>query len=439
MKITIIGSGYVGLVSGICFASIGHDITCIDINEKKIADLNNGKIPIFEPGLSELLAKVKMAGNINFSTDLSFSLKDCAAVFIAVGTPQGEDGSADMSYVLAAAKEIYDLCKKTGKKDLVVVTKSTVPVGTADEIRKIVGDNIKVASNPEFLREGNAIDDFMNPDRIVIGCDDALSAEVLSEIYKPLEGKRLVKTTTKTSELIKYTANAFLATKIAFINEIADLCEKTGADIKELAAAVGLDSRIGEKFLNPGPGFGGSCFPKDVSAIINTAKNNGVDLSIVSEVEASNKRRKASMAKRIIANLGGYEKAKGKNVAVLGLAFKANTDDIRYSPAIYILKELLKAEINIKASDFEAIENTKRELAGFDNIEYFDDLYEAVRDCDLMAVLTEWPEYKELDLERIKKNMRANSICDLRNMLDKKSVEKLGFKYDHIGNYKNND
>ena len=436
MNITIIGSGYVGLVSGVCFADIGHNVTCIDKDQGKIETLNEGEIPIFEPGLKELLAKNTDAGRINFTTDLENHLENCDAIFIAVGTPQDEDGSADMSYVLAASREINDLCRKIGKKDLVIATKSTVPVGTADKIREIIGTEIKVASNPEFLREGNAIDDFMNPDRIVIGCDDELSDSVLSEIYKSFGPEKLIKTTTRTSEMIKYTSNAFLATKIAFINEVADLCEKTGANIEELARATGLDSRIGEKFLNVGPGFGGSCFPKDVSAIINIADKAATNLSIVRAVEHSNEERKASMAKRV---LGHLNEIGGKNVAVLGLAFKANTDDIRYSPAVFVTKELAKSGFNVRASDFEAIENSKRELAEFNNIEYFDDLYEAVNGTDMTVILTEWPEYKELDLGRIKELMNGNLICDLRNMLDGEAVKNAGLKYDYIGKYKNND
>ncbi len=435
MNITIIGSGYVGLVSGICFADIGHNVTCIDKDKGKIEGLKNGEIPIFEPGLEELLTK--NSARIEFSDDLRLNLATCDAVFIAVGTPQGEDGSADMSYVLAAAQEVDSLCAQIGKEDLVIVTKSTVPVGSADEIRKVVRKGTKVASNPEFLREGNAIDDFMNPDRVVIGCDDEFSAKILGEIYRPLKQAKLVRTSTRTSELIKYTSNAFLATKIAFINEIANLCEESGANIKELAKAVGLDSRIGEKFLNVGPGFGGSCFPKDVLALINTAKNHGVDLSIIESVDASNKNRKASMARRIIDALGGSKNAKGKTVAVFGLAFKANTDDIRYSPAIFVTRELLKAGVKVRASDFEAIKNAKNELADFENIEYFEDLYEASRGADLLAILTEWPEYRDLDLTYIKEVMNGDLICDLRNMLDENKVLSVGLKYDYIGKYKN--
>lgn len=440
MNITIIGSGYVGLVSGICFARLGHNVTCIDNQEEKIHTLNKGEIPIFEPGLKEMLADARSNNLISFSSDLSAHIANCDAVFIAVGTPQDEDGSADLSYVLTAAQEINDLCLDLNKKDLILVTKSTVPVGTAEKIKKITKNSgLKIASNPEFLREGNAIEDFMKPDRVVIGCDDELSSEALRKIYSPLTEVRIVETDTKTSELIKYTSNALLATKIAFINEIANLCEKTGANIKELSKATGLDSRIGEKFLNVGPGYGGSCFPKDVNALIRTGKDNEVNLSIIDAVESSNVNRKKSMAHRIISQLGGLDQAKGKVVAILGLAFKANTDDIRYSPAIATTKELVKHGIAIRASDFEAIKNSKRELANEDGINYFVDPYKAIENTDLVAILTEWPQYSELDIARIKESMRGNIICDLRNMLNKQEVESYQLQYDYIGKYQNND
>lgn len=440
MKIIIIGTGYVGLVSGTCLASIGHDVGCVDINKKKVATLKNGHIPFFEPGLSELVTEATAAKKLNFSTKISDYIKDCKAIFIAVGTPQDEDGSADLSHVLTAAQKINDLCLKFNKKDLILVTKSTVPVGTAEKIKEITKNSgLRIASNPEFLREGNAIEDFMKPDRLVIGCDDELSSKTLRKIYSPLAEAIIVETDTKTSELIKYTSNALLATKIAFINEIANLCEKTGANIKELSKATGLDSRIGEKFLNVGPGYGGSCFPKDVNALIRTGKDNDVNLSIISAVETSNVNRKKSMAHRIISQLGGLDQAKGKVVAILGLAFKANTDDIRYSPAIATTKELAKHGIAIRASDFEAIENSKGELANENNINYFEDPYEAIKGTDLVTILTEWPQYSELDITRVKESMRGSIICDLRNMLNKQEVESHQLQYDYIGKYQNND
>ncbi len=427
MNITIIGSGYVGLVSGVCFADIGHNVTCIDKDQGKIETLNSGEIPIFEPGLKELLAKNVTAGRISFSTDLGESLAQCDAIFIAVGTPQDEDGSADMSYVLAASKEINELCGQIGKKDLAIVTKSTVPVGTADKIREIIGEEIKIASNPEFLREGNAIDDFMNPDRIVIGCDDELSDTILSKIYESFGTEKLVKTTTKTSELIKYTSNAFLATKIAFINEIADLCEKTGANIEELARATGLDSRIGEKFLNAGPGFGGSCFPKDVSAIINIADKAETNLSIVRTVEYSNEERKASMARRVIAHL---DEIGGKNVAVLGLAFKANTDDIRSAASTVIGPLLSKQGAEIIRYDpavgAEIVEHVP-------TMEVAKSIDEALTGADAAVVLTEWAEIGAVDWSTKSELMRRRVVVDLRNLYNPARMAAIGFNYMSLG------
>lgn len=369
MKITIIGSGYVGLVSGICFAKIGHEITCVDKDESKISKLKSGIIPIFEPGLEELLDESVKAKKISFTTDLKTALNGSNAVFIAVGTPQDEDGSADLSYVLSAAKEIAELSNSYK----LIITKSTVPAGTGEKIKNLVKKtnpklDFAVASNPEFLREGAAIDDFMNPDRIVVGVADEKSQKIFAEIYQKFPKEKLVTTDIITAELIKYASNSFLATKISFINEMADLCEIVGGDIKQLSGAMGLDSRIGEKFLNPGPGFGGSCFPKDIMAILNVAKENNVKLSLIDSVVTSNKQRKIKMVEKITAALDG--KIKDKKIALLGLAFKANTDDIRYSPAITIAKELLKKGAKISATDPEAIENSKRELVEFKNISF---------------------------------------------------------------------
>jgi len=428
MKITVIGSGYVGLVSGICFAKLGHEITCVDKNEDKISQLNSGIIPIFEPGLKELLEEVKQAKKISFTTNLGSALKDSKAVFIAVGTPQGEDGSADLSYVLAAVKEIAEISDSYK----LIVIKSTVPAGTGAKIEKLLATtNSKIqfgiASNPEFLREGAAIDDFMNPDRIVIGANDEKSQKILEEIYASFPTEKLVKSDIITAELIKYAANSFLATKISFINEMADLCEKTGGNIRQLAKAIGLDSRIGSKFLNPGPGFGGSCFPKDILAILNVSKENNVELSLIESVVVSNKKRKLNMAKRITEILGGN--VKDKKIAVLGLAFKGNTDDIRYSPSIFIIKELLKAGAQIFAHDFEAINNSKLELKDFTNINFISDIYETTKDRDIVVIATEWPQYGKLDLSKIS----TKKILDLRNMLDGKKARELGFEYFSIG------
>jgi UDPglucose 6-dehydrogenase len=428
MKITIIGSGYVGLVSGICFAKLGHEVACIDKDESKISKLNSGIIPIFEPSLKELLAEVSAAKKITFSTNLKDGLKNSEVVFIAVGTPQDEDGSADLSYVLAAAQEIAELSNSYK----LIVTKSTVPTKTGEKISKLVKATnpqleFSVASNPEFLREGAAIDDFMNPDRIVIGVADEKSRKIFDEIYAKFPKEKLIYTGIVTAELIKYAANSFLATKISFINEMADLCEVVGGDIKQLSRAIGLDSRIGEKFLNPGPGFGGSCFPKDILAILNVAKENNISLSVIDSVITSNKKRKVRMAEKISAVL--KDEIKNKKIALLGLAFKGETDDIRYSPAVVIAKELAKKGAKISAHDFEAIENSRKELAEFSNISFFEDVYEATKDADLIVIATEWKKYRELDLTKIK----TKKIVDLRNLFDAKKMKELGFEYHYVG------
>lgn len=432
MKITVIGSGYVGLVSGICFAKLGHSVTCVDKDERKIASLKQSIIPIFEPNLKELLEEVKAAGKINFSTNLKDGLDVSEVVFIAVGTPQDEDGSADLSYVLAAAKEIAELSNSYK----LVVTKSTVPAKTGEKIKKLIKEtnpNLEfgVASNPEFLREGAAISDFMNPDRIVVGCEDEKAKKIFAEIYQSFAPEKLVYSDIVTAELIKYASNSFLATKIAFINEMADLSEIVGGDIKKLAKAMGLDERIGEKFLNVGPGFGGSCFPKDILAILNVAKENDVNLSLIDAVVSSNKNRKNKMVKKIAAAL--ENNLQDKKIALLGLAFKGNTDDIRYSPAIAIAKDLLQKGVKIAAHDFEAIENSKKEFAEFKNIEFCEDLYETLKDANLIVVATEWNEYKSIDFDKIKKLSKCRKIVDLRNLFDVNEVENLGFKYFYIG------
>ncbi len=419
MKITVIGSGYVGLVSGVCFAKLGHEVACVDKDEKKISQLKSGIIPIFEPGLSELLAEVK----ISFTTNLKEGLDGSSVVFIAVGTPQDEDGSADLSYVLAAAKEVAELSNSYK----LIVTKSTVPAGTGAKIKALVKQvnpqlDFAVASNPEFLREGVAINDFMNPDRIVVGVEDEKSQKIFEEIYAKFAPEKLVSTDIITAELIKYASNSFLATKISFINEMSDLCEAVGGNIKQLARSVGLDSRIGEKFLNPGPGFGGSCFPKDILAILNVAKENSVELSLIDSVISSNQKRKIIMVEKILA-------VPAKKIALLGLAFKANTDDIRYSPAITIAKELAKKDVKIFAHDFAAIENSKRELAEFKNISFFEDVYEAAADADVIVIVTEWEEYRALDFSKIK----SKKIIDLRNLFDAKEMRKKGFEYHCVG------
>lgn len=431
MKITIIGTGYVGLVSGICFAKLGHDVICVDKIATKITQLKNGEIPIFEPGLKELLREVYDAKKISFTTDLKSAVENSATIFIAVGTPQDEDGSADLSYVLQAATDIANYANSSK----LIVTKSTVPAGTGVKIKNLLTKtnphiNFLIASNPEFLREGSAIYDFMHPDRIVIGCEDDISQKILSEIYQNFPSEKIVATDIVTAELIKYSSNSFLAAKISFINEMADLCEALGGDIKKLSYAMGLDERIGNKFLNPGPGFGGSCFPKDILAIINIARENNIKLSLIESVIGSNKVRKIKMAQKISDIFEG--KIKNKKIALLGLAFKANTDDIRYSPAIAIAKELLKSGAEILAHDFAAIKNAAEELKEFSNIKFFTDPYAALQEADLIVIATEWAEYK-LDLEKIKNISQCRTILDLRNIFNKEVVKKAGFNYFYIG------
>jgi len=433
MKIVVIGTGYVGLVSSICFAKIGHQVIAVDKISTKIDQLKTGQIPIYEPGLKEMLGEVTALNNISFTTNLQEALIDAKAVFIAVGTPQDEDGSADLSYVLEASKEIA----KYSTSSKLIVTKSTVPTKTGEKIKKLLSEvnpQIKfyVASNPEFLREGCAVDDFMQPDRIVIGCDDEHSKKILEEIYQFFPASKIFQTDIVTAELIKYGSNSFLATKIAFINELADLCEMVGANIKDLARAMGQDSRIGEKFLNPGPGFGGSCFPKDILALLNIAKTNNANLSLVDAVVKSNNNRKNLMVKKIINILDGD--IKNKKIILLGLAFKANTDDIRYSPSISIAKELAKMNAHIFAHDFQAKINAQNELKDFNNIHFVDDIWPALDNCDLMIIATEWDQYRKLDLAKIKKIAPQIKIIDLRNILDKNELKKHGFTFDFIGN-----
>jgi len=434
MNITIIGTGYVGLVSGICLAKLGHKINCVDKDQKKIHCLKSGDIPIFEPGLKELLAEVK--DNISFCDNLDEGLKDSQAVFIAVGTPQDEDGSADLSYVLAAAKEIAEISNSYK----LIITKSTVPAGTGAKVKELIAKanpnlEFDIASNPEFLREGMAIDDFLQPDRIVIGFENEKAGKILQEIYANFADEQIVKTDIITAELIKYASNSFLATKISFINEMADLCEIVGGDIKKLSFAMGLDSRIGNKFLNPGPGFGGSCFPKDIMAILNIAKEKKVSLSLIDSVILSNKNRVQKMLKKV-ENLLDND-LKNKKIALLGLAFKANTDDIRYSPAINLAQNLSKNLAIVNAHDFEAINNSKKELETYKNINFFLDPYDAIKDADLIVIATEWPEYKNIDLERIKTLTKSRKILDLRNLFDATKMAKLGFEYDYVGNKSN--
>ena len=433
MKIVVIGTGYVGLVSSICFAKIGHDVIAVDKIANKIELLKKGEIPIYEPGLKEMLSEVVDKKKISFTTDLNEALIDAKAVFIAVGTPQDENGSADLSYVLEASKEIA----KYSTSSKLIVTKSTVPAKTGQKIKELVkkiNPNVEffVASNPEFLREGSAVEDFMQPDRIVIGYDDQSAKKILEEIYNFFPSSKIFHTNIITSELIKYGSNSFLATKIAFINELADLCENIGGNIKDLSKAMGQDSRIGEKFLNPGPGFGGSCFPKDILALVNTANASNTDLSLIKTVVKSNNNRKNLMVKKILKILDGD--FLNKKILWLGLAFKGNTDDIRYSPSIAIIKEIAPQIATIFAHDFEAKNNALIELDDYKNIEFIDDIYHEIAKCDLMVIATEWEQYRQINLAKIKELNPNLKILDLRNILDENEVKKFAFTYDFIGN-----
>ena len=432
MRIAMIGTGYVGLVSGACFADFGHHVTCVDKDAGKIAALKRGEIPIFEPGLDALVKTNADAGRLDFTTDLKGPVGEADAVFIAVGTPSRRgDGHADLSYVHAAAAEIA--AALTGFT--VVITKSTVPVGTGDEVERIIREtnpqaDVVVASNPEFLREGAAIRDFKHPDRIVVGTDDERARKVTTDIYRPLYLNQapLMFTGRRTAELIKYAANAFLATKITFINEIADLAEKAGADVQEVARGIGLDNRIGGKFLHAGPGFGGSCFPKDTRALVKTAQDHDVPLRIVEAVLAVNDNRKRAMARKISAALGGN--LRGKTVAVLGLTFKPNTDDMREAPSIPLITALRDQGAVVRAYDPVGMEQAKHELP---EIDYAADPYSCAKGADALVIVTEWEQFRALDLERLKAEMSQPVVIDLRNVYRPEEMAELGFTYESVG------
>ncbi|WP_294442551.1 UDP-glucose/GDP-mannose dehydrogenase family protein [uncultured Sphingomonas sp.] len=432
MRIRMVGSGYVGLVSGACFADFGHDVICVDKDQSKIDALLDGRMPIYEPGLDELVARNVAAGRLRFSTDLGDSVKDAEAIFIAVGTPSRRgDGHADLSYVYAAAKEIAGAI--TGFT--VIVDKSTVPVGTGDEVERIVREanpdaDFAVVSNPEFLREGAAIDDFKRPDRVVVGGDDERAMAVMRQIYRPLTLNRslVIEMSRRAAELTKYAGNAFLATKITFINEIADLCEKVGADVQDVARGIGLDNRIGSKFLHAGPGYGGSCFPKDTLALLKTAQDHDAPQRIVEAVVAVNDNRKRAMGRKVISAMGGD--VRGKTVAVLGLTFKPNTDDMRDSPAIAVIQTLQDAGATIRAFDPEGTEQAKKVL---DNVVYCDGPYEALEGSDAVAIVTEWDAFRALDLDRVKSLLSAPVMVDMRNIYPRDMIEKAGFTYHAVG------
>jgi len=428
----MIGSGYVGLVSGACFADFGHDVYCVDKDAGKIERLLAGVMPIYEPGLDDLVERNVKAGRLRFTTTLAEGVKDADAVFIAVGTPSRRgDGHADLSYVYAAAKEIGEAI--TGYT--VVVTKSTVPVGTGDQVERIIREanpdaEFGVVSNPEFLREGAAIDDFKRPDRIVIGSEDDRATEVMRQVYRPLYLNQapILVTGRRTAELIKYAGNAFLATKITFINEIADLCEKVGANVQEVARGIGLDNRIGSKFLHAGPGYGGSCFPKDTLALLKTSQDYEAPQRIVEAVVAVNDTRKRAMGRKVIHAMGG--EVRGRTVAVLGLAFKQNTDDMRDSPAIAVIQALTDAGAHVRAFDPEAAEQARPLLP---DIEYATGPYEAIDGADALVVVTPWDAFRALDLRRIAGMLTQPIVVDLRNIFDPGEVRAAGLTYTGVG------
>jgi len=432
MRIAVVGSGYVGLVSGACLADFGHTVFCIDKDASKIERLEQGIMPIFEPGLAELVAKNRRDNRLFFSTDLPASVKGVDAVFIAVGTPSRRgDGHADLQYVYDATREIARAL--TGP--CVVITKSTVPVGTGDEVERILKEErpeleVSVVSNPEFLREGAAINDFKRPDRIVVGAEDQRGRDVLAAIYRPLYLNQapLVFTGRRTSELIKYAANAFLATKITFINEIADLCEAVGANVQEVARGIGLDNRIGSKFLHAGPGYGGSCFPKDTLALIRTANDHAVPLSIVESVVLANDKRKRAMARRVIAAFDGH--VRGKTIAILGLTFKPNTDDMRDAPSISIIQALQDAGAHIRAYDPEGVEQAKHVLT---DVEYAPSALACLDGADAACIVTEWDEFRALDLVDLARRLKSPVLVDLRNIFRPDEARAAGLTYSSIG------
>ena len=446
MNICVIGTGYVGLVAGTCFAESGNDVTCVDIDAKKIDRLNNGDVPIYEPGLEELIKRNKDDGRLKFTTDLSTAVKESLICFIAVGTPPGEDGSADLKYVLEVARGIG----KAMDGYRVIVDKSTVPVGTADKVKDAVRSELQkrgvsyefdVVSNPEFLKEGAAIDDFMKPDRVVIGADGKKAAEIMEELYSPFvrTNKPILVMDVKSAEMTKYAANAMLATKISFINEIANLCELVGADVANVRRGIGSDSRIGFEFLFPGVGYGGSCFPKDVQAIIRTGSEYGYDLKILKAVEAVNYRQKEVLVDRILRHFqgsgvsgqGSAKPLEGKTIGIWGLSFKPRTDDMREAPAITIINSLLEFGAKIKAHDPEAMDEARKVFG--DRIEYVKDNYEVVRDADALVVITEWNEFRRPNFDKMKSLMKSPVIFDGRNIYEPKEMKEHGFTYYGIG------
>src|SRR3990167_11257488 len=434
MKIAMVGSGYVGLVSGACFADFGHEVVCIDKDQSKIDRLHAGVMPIYEPGLDALGASNFKAGRLSFTTDLAEGIAGASAIFIAVGTPSRRgDGHADLSFVYAVAREVGESLSN----DAVVVTKSTVPVGTGDEVERIIGDSgcahrVSVVSNPEFLREGAAIGDFKRPDRIVIGAEDDFGRDVMREVYRPLflNESPILFVGRRSSELIKYAANAFLATKITFINEMADLCERVGADVQDVARGIGLDKRIGAKFLHAGPGYGGSCFPKDTLALLKTAEDFESPVRIVEAVVKANDSRKRAMGRKVLDALGGADAARGKKVAMLGLTFKPNTDDMRDSPAIAIAQTLADAGVSIAAYDPEGMEQARPLMP---QVTMCDSPYAAIEGADATVIVTEWDAFRALDLARVKGLARAPVLVDRKSVYKPEFVRAAGFEFVSVG------
>ncbi len=431
MHIAVIGTGYVGLVTGTCFAEFGVDVTCVDVDAEKIERLKQGQIPIYEPGLEQLVAKNAQAGRLHFTTDLKAAVEHALVIFLAVGTPPKADGAADLGYLEEAARQIARAMN--GYK--VIVTKSTVPVGTGENVRRIIKEyqpkptNFAIVSNPEFLREGAAIDDFMRPDRVVIGSNDEEATAIMRDLYRPLylNETPFVITSVEAAELIKYAANAFLATKISFINEIANLCDRVGADVHDVARAIGMDNRIGRKFLHPGPGFGGSCFPKDTRALAHIARAYGVEPLIVDAVIEVNERQRRSMIEKIERLLGDL---RGCEIAVLGLAFKPMTDDMRDAPSVDIIRVLVERGARVRAYDPVAIDAARLILP---DIIYATDEYDAVAGADALVFITEWNQFRALDMERIKGLLRQPKIADLRNIYEPDAMRALGFEYVGVG------
>ena len=431
MNIAIIGSGYVGLITGACFAEFGISVTCVDNDEKKIQLMRKGEVPFYEPGLEELLRRNLKAGRLHFTSDLAEAVDNSLVIFIAVGTPPRGDGSAEMKYVEGVAREIA----RHIKSYKVIVTKSTVPVGTGERIKKIISKNLKenidfdVASNPEFLREGAGIEDFMRPNRIVIGASSAQAIAIMKDLYRPLYliETPIVITDVKTAELIKYASNAFLAVKVSFINEMANLCEGVGADVQVVAKGMGLDRRIGPKFLHAGPGYGGSCFPKDTLALLQIGKENNIDLGIIKATVKANELQKEKAAGKIINT---FPQIKGKTICILGLSFKPNTNDLRDAPAIFIINRLLKAGARIRVYDPVAMEDAKQILS---KITYCKDAYDAANGSDAVVIVTEWNQFRNLDLGKIKKLSKGNFFFDLRNIYEPDRLRKMGFKYYSVG------